>query len=382
MHIKDKPNQIVFDVSFIGWISYYIIFFLSTINEMVPINMHVHYLIILYVSLSSFLVIANSKYTKFEIINMMFLFLIGCIVLYFARSESVLLLFIFLCATKNIDYEVTFKRLYKTLIFICLIIIIFSVVGIIPNKESTGIVLQDRRVYLGFRHPNYCGTVFSNIIFLKIINTKAKFKIDDYLLIFLLEIINIIGPKSKTSLILGAFSILMVFVYNNINKRFFTNLFRTVNYMPIIFILLSISSVYGYSNGFSWANTLNKLFSTRIEQMAYYWKNYRLTMFGQILENVTSSQSNTLMQMRALDNGYLYILLGEGVIFTIEYIFMFIKSSKEFILHKQIEKLIVLGILLLQGLMETFIFRIEMMPVLLILADGIFKHYRPKRKLI
>ena len=174
----------------------------------------------------------------------------------------------------------------------------------------------------------------------------------------------------------------MVFVYNNINKRFFTNLFRTVNYMPIIFILLSISSVYGYSNGFSWANTLNKLFSTRIEQMAYYWKNYRLTMFGQILENVTSSQSNTLMQMRALDNGYLYILLGEGVIFTIEYIFMFIKSSKEFILHKQIEKLIVLGILLLQGLMETFIFRIEMMPVLLILADGVFKQYRPKRKLI
>lgn len=377
MKIKIRRNQCIFDTCFIGWVTYYMLFGLSMFEKLFPLfGMFKCFTIMMCAGCG--LVLINSKLSKQEFFRVTILLLSALMVSYFTRSESAFVLFFVCCTAKSINYQETFDRLFKAMFWTCLFIMAFSLLGLIPNKISIGETFWENRFYLGFRHPNYSGAIFLNLILLKIVNTKANFKMSDYFFSIILEIINFIGPKSKTSLLLGIIAIASVFIYNNFNKKYVQQIISKGKYLPMIFIGISIFVVYGYSLNKAWAVAFNLFFSTRIDQMAYFWNNYNPTIFGQVLENVSSSQSNSLMQMRGLDNGYLYMLLGEGIIFTVEYIVVFFKSVKKFALEKKYYGIIVLILVLIQSLTEAFIFRIEINPILLLLSEGIY--YKSTKK--
>ena len=381
MIARSTIKQFVFDVSFVSWIVYYMFFGMSTFSDVIPFTVLSERLFLLIVCIGCAFIIVNSKFSKKELLIIMILFFVGILTALCTRSEAVVIMFLFFVATKYVDCEKTFRILFKAMLVSFILIIMLSLIGAIQNKGSYGNSIWDKRFYLGFKHPNYCGVILLNLILIRLINTKAKFRASDYLFSACLEIINLLGPKSKTNLLLGAIVIVGVFVFNFFNCKWLKTIILKIRYMPLLLTGFSIFAVYGYNTNKSWGHILNSFFSTRIEQMAFFWNNYNISLFGQVLENVSSAQSSTLMPMRALDNGYLYMLLGQGLLFTLTFWGIYVRSIKCFIMQKRYDKLMVLIIVLLQAMTEALLFRIEMNVVLLILAAGLYCESREERQL-
>lgn len=379
MKTKLPFKQSVFDFSITTWIVYCMLFVISEVGVKFSTFAQLQKLIAFMICIGLSIVVFKSRYTRAELLKMLLILLSGLVIAFFTKSESAIMFLLACCASKDIDIDKTLETIFKFAMITFLTVIVLAFSGIIQNKTSEGLIIWDRRMYLGFRHPNMCGAVLLYLILLKIISAKAQFKVRDYIFTLALEIVNYIGPKSKTSLILGMVAIAAVFIYNNLNQGTIQVVLRYMRYAPFILLGISILVVYGFNANYPWVVALNTLFSTRIEQMSYFWNKYPLTAFGQILENVSSSQSNTIMQMRGLDNGYLYILLGEGVVFATEYMYLFVCSIKKSWMGKRWDKLIVLCIILLQGLMETAVFRIEMQPCILLLANGLYCESHQKK---
>lgn len=369
---RSNLKQNLFDFIFVFWVVYYLLFTLSTFGKLFDnttvINMGATVIVLIGTSVVQLL----SKHRKRDFVIAFMLILFGGINAFFTKDVTGLMLFLFWNAANSVDITITTKKVFRVTLIACLFVIFISIIGLIQNKTSMGFSIWDNRIYLGFNHPNFCGAIFLNLILLLIFNKKGNLKFRDYFFILCLELLNLYGPKSKTSLILGAIAAISVLFINKASLGLKKWILSKAKYLPILLVGLSVLVVYFYYTNTAWAVLLNTFLSTRIEQMAYFWSHYRITLFGQVLENVSSSQASTLQQMRGLDNGYLYMLLGKGIVFTLIFIVLSVKSSIYYIKSKEYSSVLVLTIILIWGFMETTTFRIEMNYLLLIFSKVIF----------
>ena len=137
-------------------------------------------------------------------------------------------------------------------------------------------------------------------------------------------------------------------------------------------MVIAIIFVYDFNSKKLFAITLNSLFSSRIEQMAYFWGKYKITFFGQVLENVSSSMASTTMQMHGLDNGYLYMILGQGLIFTLIFLLLSYRTLRKFYNEKKYLYVLTMIIMFMWGMMETTVFRLELNCILLLFSYGLY----------
>lgn len=376
MKVKINLNQSLFDMSFIGWIVLYMFFVLSTVADSLHNVLLIRNIVCIIASLGALIVILNSDFRRRDFVLAGALIICGLLIMYNARSESALMLFIFCIAAKSINFSITFRKLFRAMLVTCILILGLALLGIIPNKSSFGAGFWNRRTYLGFGHPNYCGAVFLNLIFLRIFNAKGKFRVRDYLFILCIESLNLLGPKSKTSLGLGILAMLAMFFIENTNRRLIRKITSKIKYLPIFLIGVSLLFVVSYYSNSAWAVLLNALFSGRIDQAAYFWNHYEVTLFGQVLENVSSAKATTLLQARMLDNGYFYMLLGEGVVFTAIFVALAVNATRRLLRYRQYRCILILAIMFLWGLMESALFRLEMNVALLLLAVGLYPNIK------
>lgn len=369
---KSQLRQNLFDHIFVIWAIYYLLFILSTFGRLFNDITLISWFVTSIVFIGLVFVLLLTDFTKTDFLIVFLLLLLGLINAYYTRNLTRFIMFLFLCGTKSVDITITTKKVLHSVTTVSVFVVFFALIGLIQNKSSVGLSFWDNRVYLGFNHPNYCGAIILNLILLVIINMKGNLKLRDYLFILCLEFVNLIGPKSKTSLILGVFSVVTVLILSKITPHMKKKILSKVKYLPFVLAGLSVLVVYFYYMNTAWSLLLNTLLSTRIEQMAYFWNNYGITLFGQVLENVSSSQSSTLLQMRGLDNGYLYMLLGEGIMFTLFFIAVSIRSVIWYVKFREYSSVLVLTVILIWGLMETTMFRIEMNYLLLLFSNGLF----------
>lgn len=366
-------------MAFIGWFLYYLFIVLSTFGNIFSNTIIIRNCFMFFSLFTALTVIIMSKFAKQELLKICCLLLLGAITTLCIQSESVLMLFVFCIAAKDIDLHTTFTRLLKILVCGTILIILMALTGVIENKAYHGTFIWDNRVYLGFKHPNHAGAIFLNIILLLIMLKHGELCKIDIAFVVLIEIINYLGPKSKTSLILGVVAVIVVVWINKFNNRLQKIIVSKIKYLPMILGIFSILLVYGFYSNKVLAIIFNTLFSTRVEQMSYYWNMYDVTLFGQVLENVSSSNANTLLQMRGLDNGYLYMMLGQGVVFTVLFVYLSIRSIRLFYIEKNYVCITLLSIVFLWGMMETTMFKIEMNCMLLLLSQGIY--YKRNKKI-
>lgn len=369
---KSKLRQNLFDFIFVFWVVYYLLFNLSTFGKLFGDTSMLNVCVTAIVFAGTFVVQLLSKFRKRDFIITILLIFLGVINSFCTKDKTGLMPFLFWSAARSVDITITTKKVFRATVVSCIFVILLSLSGLIQNKTSAGYLLWDNRIYLGFSHPNFCGAIFLDLILLLIFNRKGNLRFPDYLFILCIELLNLYGPKSKTSLILGAIAAFFVLFINKASNGMIKWILSKAKYLPIFLAGLSVLVVYLYYMNTTWAALLNTFLSTRIEQMEYFWSHYKITLFGQVLENVSSSQASTLQQMRGLDNGYLYMLLGKGIVFTLIFVVMSIKSIIHYIKSKEYSSVMVLTVMLIWGLMETTLFRFEMNYLLLLLSKGIF----------
>lgn len=170
----------------------------------------------------------------------------------------------------------------------------------------------------GFYHPNTFG-MYVMMIFLDYLYLNKEKKIRNIIFaIFVSIFIHYTSDTRSAIYCIMGISILLL-----LEKL----LIRVIQIKPIKFILnnlylfllcFSIVTTLLYCSKTDFSIQLNQFFSNRLYLQSIFWKNYKLSLFG-----------NKIIYNYTLDNGYIKLLLNYGLLATIFYGYIYNKTLKK-----------------------------------------------------
>lgn len=369
-----NKSQKLFDLSLIIYVLYNVIFVMSYISEVITIPESSGKLISILCIILVLYKLIIQKYTRKELIVAFVLLIVGVIVTYKTRDDSILVFCVYCVASKNIDLLITFKKLFKLMFFTLLVIICLAIIGFIPNIREYSDLIWYNRIYCGFKHPNYCGAILLNLFLLKFVlnkGTVSRKNIFSYVILFL---INLLGPKTKTCLILMIFVFIFIIINKLSSRRFMRYLIESIKILPVVVVIgfAYILNPFFNINNISIIYRYPSLYD-RFEQMLYYFNKYGITLWGQVLENVSYKDVTNANMVHTLDNGFMYLLLGQGLVFFVIYVLILIKCIKNSVFEKEYYLTFIYALIIIWGMLETYIYRINIAPIILILFIPLYK---------
>lgn len=293
-----------------------------------------------------------------NIFKSLLILLIAYISFKHSNSNFLTPVLIFIAFSKDIKCEDVVKTIFMALIFSVIPVILLSFLGIIDNtiiyKSHSGEIAYS----LGFYHPNTTGAIIFEIVMLYLYLNYNKINLKKILLIMCIVIFSYYYTKSRTSALLIAFALMSLTIYKylkkTISEKNAINLFSSITkyvFITITSVCLIISMTFEVSK-------VANLFTGRLGQMIYYYKYYGLTLWGQKLLGYLNNIDQLIKtKLYILDNGYMYLLLGFGIVmFTLFILYelkmiTFAKKNMNFML------LIILLSYIIYGFSETVLIR-------------------------
>jgi len=273
---------------------------------------------------------------------------------YFTKFEFLLFMLLFVLASRNIDFKKFVKFDFKIKICLLIFITLLGITGIFPNftREINGTFKQA----LGFYHPNTLG-VFIIIILLEFIYLKEnKLNLKDWVLIITLIFICYFICKSRTSIYIFIF----VLIINIILKRF-KNIFnkRIIKFsfivLPFIIVGFSFAIVSLYQDRHPIALKLDDILTTRIKYASKFLDEYDVSLFGEKIETVTTRESLLYNQVpKILDMGYIRVALNGGILILVILIMVQSVIQYKAIKNNNITVLICNTFFIILGFTETY----------------------------
>lgn len=367
-----EASQVVFDTTLLIWTILTILFNYTTLGialgrDLTMLLYYVNRIALIFLLIK---VIFMTKYRSNEIIAI--LIILGAAFMTYLQSGSIVMLILaaFIVASKDVKIDTTFQKMYKANLVLLCLIVLCALIGILPNKV-TGVTSS--RACLGFMHPNNYGAMIISVILLMLYCDWENMKLRHWIIIIGLFGMDVMFPKSKTAYYVIAFAVLLYFASREFSGEYIKSILRTIlKWVPIVILIATIALTYMYINGYSIAVKLNEMLTTRIYQMSYFWQTYSITLFGQYLNTVSSSAANSLNAMHALDNSYLNILLGSGVIIFILFVgsllYMAVKATR----MKNYKIACIVACVFFWGFMETAIYKLEFNAIILLLQTVLY----------
>ncbi|WP_218213841.1 hypothetical protein, partial [Ursidibacter maritimus] len=207
----------------------------------------------------------------------------------------------------------------------------------------------DIRYTFGYEHPNnFPMRIFSLLCIYCIL--RKKFNILDVIFCFGILYLIYEYTISRTTFIVGSLLLMSIYFYHKCN---YLNLYRIsflYNHTFLIFLLLSIFLVYFYSGEYSLIYEINTLLSGRVSMGDIVLNSMGITLWGNDIEKFL------IENQIVLDNLYLYIILGTGIVFTSLSVMVSYKLFSLLGKHKLYKEIIVLVFVLIYSLSEkTFL---------------------------
>lgn len=363
------------DISiFLFYISYILIVMNSFFERIIFLKKYLIYfnyvsIILLFVCF----LMQSKKYKKKTLLNIFFLLVIACSSYFISKNTNILLLILLLICSFNISFEKFIKN--DLIIKLILILIVVSSHFLGLTDEFISYREHFARQSFGFSHANTFGFVISMLV-IEFLYIKRKY-IKWYHIFPIILIVYFIQhfSDSRGSIIL----LIMVFlacllkkikmmniIYNPIIKKIISNSF-------VIFTLLSFIMVYLYSSNNYFGVQLDNLFTTRISSMYNFLKLYDINLMGnKLLIITTETARNNHIQSMILDNAFVHIILNYGlVIFCIFSVWM--KKTFDFAYKQKNDAIIIiLFLLVIYGLMETYLFKIPYNAFLIFFGQFIY----------
>ena len=316
------------------------------------------------------IIIHIKAYSKNEIIIMG---VISSILLYsytITKNSNIIILYSFLLAMKNIDFEKFIKYDIKVKILFLILNLVLIYLGFLENKifyRDNGSVRQT----FGFASPNSFGGIIMSICFEYIYLRRNN--LNNYMLIGMLIISFVleITCNSRTAEIcIMLLAILLVIFRKKIYLK------KIIPYIPIILTAFSLILVYLYGKGCSFALWMDNILSTRLQCAYNFFDTYQVGLFGKefLKTDVWLGYMNTL------DNAYLYLILNHGILIYLVTIIMNIKLLDIAIKNNNRVLVAILIVFSIYGLMERGIFFITYNVFLLCSKDIFLKNQELKEK--
>lgn len=269
-----------------------------------------------------------------------------------------LLGWLFICASKNIDIKIMSKETFFISVFILIMLCGLTVIGLIDisiGQRMDGFM----RYSIGFANPNTLGNILLQIIIAFTIK-RNKWDLPYFIvlsIIFLLSY-NILNCRSVSICIflLGIF----VLIFQNKHSQ---HLRILGFFITILASLLSIYISVRFNVKNSWMLELDTIFSWRITLANRYINEYGFSLLGAQLD---------LSLLGALDNAYVRAAVFYGIIPLILYVYANVQLFVQEGNYINVELICVI-IMILYGIMEAQIFIINYNITLLILANTLYK---------
>lgn len=283
----------------------------------------IHYFLQLCSLISIIFCLLLKKTNLKTFLAIIFLNMIG--VLCYISTGNTNLLFTMLAVTmlpKN-SLNIVLKVIFRLKVILIVFIIILSIIGIIPNIHMS--VSKYSYVTfgytLGFTHTNILAAEVSSTMFLYMYIRKDKINKIMLCKMLLMTILLYTVARSRTSLLLCLFGILLISLQNyNITKRI---IFKCLPYIYIITILIIIIDMILYArlgmNNYLVKFINDSLYNGRIGLAYRSLLVYPISFFGINLDlNVWNKY-----QYYALDNGQVMLFLNYGIIGFASYFWLF-----------------------------------------------------------
>lgn len=302
------------------------------------INQIILYLLLLIISIFTFLYILHLKLNEKEWKSIIFFLIISLFFIITQKDVNFYLSVLFTCLIFKKDDKEFIKVFLITSTCLFLLTILLNRVGIIESQnlvryKDDGKII---RYSLGFEHPNLVFLYFMPIALgsYYLFNDNKKY----YLVLFITSTILYKLSDCRTGYICILLIPLLHIIITNklLNKKFIQFLIKNI---LLIFttITIIVSIKYGYDN----TNTVSTLLSGRPYYLNYYLKNNLVfTLFG---GNFTSKY--------VIDNFYLYLLIQLGLLGYYIYYKIYKEGIKYLILDKKY--IVILIEFCIYGLLET-----------------------------
>lgn len=272
-------------------------------------------------------------------------------------------------------YAVKLRKIAIISLYTTLTIIVFSFISLnLGTAYDASFIGQNGqlRQSLGFIHPNtFARYILMLCIPFSILYYKSKTLVVYFMLVFSGLICYRISG-SRTSLILVAVQLFLVFLYSTItNHKIRKKILAILTFACISCIIMSYYFMLSFDDSNPVHHVLNQFFSERLSLAHLYYKHDAVTLFG---HEYVSDLSANMPASYLVDNSYCHLVLREGIIPTtfllIMIIYLLIKINKNLLWNA-----FSLGffIILLFSFTETVGIMVETNYFLLILASFLFQ---------
>lgn len=337
-HRVIKTNEFVF---FLGLILLEVRFFMINLELVKYLSLILDLSTILIFLICILIKIQKKELTKGNFVKMIIIIALGLLSLAITKKPFVLKTGLVILSADGIRFKTIIRTdlFIKTFILISVILLYFS--GII-NTSFTSVRGEILRNSWGFRHPNTLGLILI-IIFLEItyLYGKERNALKIILSIMFAAFIYLV-PNSRAPLYVIIFYLVISLLKNKVNENFLNKIIFRKNLLFIIFSSISIIMVFSYTTSPVIVNIDNEIMSNRIFYQKLAFDSTGLSLLG---ENIPE---NTI-----LDNSYIYVLLGYGVLIYYFYYSIYKKLFNSVMDDKQMELLIIIVSILLYGVFEN-----------------------------
>ena len=292
-----------------------------------------------------------------------------------AEHKSMLSAWMFIVASKNVNFKEIIKTAYVILLVEVPMIIIMCFAGVIDDRI---IMRNDRqRFSLGFSHPNQLGLRVFQLIVCHCYLRRDKFRIRDYIYILCAVLFSIYVPNSQTAYICLVILLLLVFLFGWLKEYhgmameiYMKGLVIGVFLLNLFSIVLTLVDVKKYP----FLVQIDKWMSIRFSTGHRVWLLYGISFFGQKVY-ITEEERRMagINRIFFLDNAYANILLRYGIfvfaIFSIGFLFLVKCEGKQ----KNYMLVIILFVYSLYGVMEAGLYMMTHNIFLLSFADVLYQ---------
>jgi len=271
---------------------------------------------------------------------------------YFSKSNTILTLWIFILAVREIDFDELIKVDFYTKFVLVFIVVLCYYLGFTEKNEFYG-YFGNIRSSIGFGNPNTFGYYIFSLCADYIYSNNNRIKLKHSIVLIIISFIVGYLSNSRTSqflIVLLAFSTPIAKILKNIVKNKYFKIF-----ILSLFFICSLSSVYickNYDSSNDVYYNLNEALSGRIFNAHRFLEKYDVSIIGNEIELKTNDNSYSYY----LDNGYIKLLLNYGIlVFMIIYI-IYLKDFKKAFRNNNIFLILIFSIYLFYGLTENVMF--------------------------
>lgn len=325
--------------------------------------------------------IFTSKYTTSEIVKLILVVSIWGISYYISGYRELIFGLVFLCASKEIDYDRLVKIVFWSVTISTLFVIASSLVGIISNtslisvNQYTGV--ENNRFLFGFRHHNFLGQRIMVCLFCYMYRNFNKLSKRFYLTGTILFFFLFFIVRSRTAAILLLIALIftgILKIVEFVEKRQGKNLVRIiVNIMIMIPMGFSILSCFLYDEENSFWYTLNSLIYKRFSMAHQLYEQYGFSLFGNQINLVS-----TLFAMEngtkaiVLDNAYAHLLIRCGLLVFLFVVGGYLLVTRQALKNKNYSIAMIIALYFICGITEKWFFLVSYNPFFILISMIIF----------